>query len=149
MVYNLLPSKIGLPDKLKEKALEVDNEIKRSIDLFFEKRERIYQGYFWEINEGRFPIKVMLINQLCYSELDKTFIFAQLDKDNIVKISARRIDGKINLPALLKKLIENFKDSNGGGHIKAAGCYFPIEHYDEFKKRIRGLKESELKEFFV
>lgn len=54
-----------------------------------------------------------------------------------IKCSIRRQDFKVNCGELAKAGVAGILNSNGGGHIPAAGAAFPPEHLEQFKKQVR------------
>jgi len=136
-VFNALGANFGDIGNLPAHAKEVDSEIVRSISDFYVKKEDIKEGCFMEF-DSRFPVEAIVVNLLSAGTPNKTFIVCQKE-GNYIKVSARRQDGKINLPELLRNLVQGFDDSTAGGHIKAAGASLPIKHMDEFRKRLKSL----------
>jgi nanoRNase/pAp phosphatase (c-di-AMP/oligoRNAs hydrolase) len=54
-----------------------------------------------------------------------------------IKCSIRRQDFRVNCGELAKAGVKDIPDSNGGGHIPAAGAAFPSEYLEQFKKQVR------------
>lgn len=133
-VFNALGAGFGNIGDLEKYAKEVDTEIAKSISDFYVNKEDIREGYYMEFN-SRFPVEALVVNILSAGTPNKTFIVAQ-EQGGYLKISARRQDGKVNLPELLRSLVNGFEESTAGGHIKAAGASFPVKYRDEFKKRL-------------
>ena len=71
------------------------------------------------------------------SSLNSNTMFFIYSKDaEYIKGSLRRQDFKVDCNEVLKYCIKDVKDANGGGHIPAGGCKFPVTYLDEFKKRL-------------
>ena len=81
-------------------------------------------------------------NRLSIINPHKTY-FICYPHDNVVRISARRNDGKINLGKLLCEAAKHFEGANAGGHISAAGASVPASLFDTFKKKLIELYEEE------
>ena len=64
------------------------------------------------------------------------FISDDLMNEGFVKMSARNQTEKIQLGKILKKCVEDFEDSNAGGHDKAAAGGFPKKYLNLFKERL-------------
>jgi len=54
-----------------------------------------------------------------------------------IKCSIRRQDFKVNCGELARSGLIGIPNSNGGGHIPAAGATFPAEYLEQFKKQVR------------
>lgn len=133
-IFDSLGQGFGDIGDLEKYAKEVDTEIVKAISDFYINKEDIKDGYYMEFN-SKFPVKTLVVNILSAGTPNKMFIVAQ-ENGEYENISARRIDGKVNLPELLRKLIAGFEDSNAGGHVVAAGVTFPLKYKEEFKKRL-------------
>jgi single-stranded DNA-specific DHH superfamily exonuclease len=114
------------------------NEINNKEKQFEKEKEFMKWGYFWCF-ESKFGIDSILISNLSRNVKDKTFIFVFMDQKYCF-INARRQDGKVDLPNLLRDLIRGFDDSSAGGHLKASGGNFPRKYLEEFKKRLKEMK---------
>ncbi len=136
-IFDNLGEKFGEIGDLEKYSKIVHVEIAKGINDFYINKEDIKDGYFIEFS-SQYPIKEVVVNILASKTPNKTFIVAQKG-DAGMKVSARRQDGSVNLPELLKKLIVGFEKATAGGHIKAAGTQFPLRYYEEFKKRVKSL----------
>lgn len=56
--------------------------------------------------------------------------------DGTCSASARRQDLKMHMGDMLRECVAEFPNSNGGGHIPAAGAKFPSEYKEKFKENI-------------
>jgi len=136
--YNLIDGKSVQDDQIDRYSKIVNKEIENNIFIFKDKSIPIRAGYYFE-PKSKFKVEAMIINELSSRDFSKTFVFSNTEKE-MVKVSARRQDGKIDMSLFVKKLIEGFENSSAGGHIKAAGCNFPARYLPEFKKRLEILK---------
>lgn len=85
-------------------------------------------------SDNRFSGK---LSNIVSSELrNKTIIIFEQPGD-LIKCSIRRQDFGVNCGLLAKAGVSGIPNSNGGGHIPAAGAHFPPEYLDQFKKNIR------------
>ena len=137
-VYDLIGEDFGDIGNLGRYISEVRKEINENLDEFEREKKEIRDGYFWEL-DTKFRIKSYLINFFSSRFINKTLIFGNVD-DNIYTISSRRQDGKVNLPELMKGLIEGFEGANSGGHFKAAGAFVKLEDKEEFERRLFNLR---------
>jgi single-stranded DNA-specific DHH superfamily exonuclease len=137
-VFDQIGKNIGQIGDLKKYADEVKKEAKKALDRFSKESLIIGGVYFWEIN-SKYPVKDIVVNILSMEQPNTTFIVAER-RGNYYKISARRQNKDVDLPKLMKYLTQEFKNSSAGGHIPAAGANFPVEYYEEFKKRLRNIK---------
>ncbi len=136
-VFNEIGKKVFDVENLEKYANKVRKSLKEYKKSFWEEKKVFGDIYFWKF-EPRYGVKSIIINIVSKKEKDKTFIFIS-PHDGKYTISARRQDGKVDLPKFLKKLLEGFENSNAGGHIPAAGGYFPKKYLGEFEKRLEEL----------
>lgn len=85
-------------------------------------------------SDNRFSGKLSTI--ISQEVTNKTIIIYEQPAD-LVKCSIRRQDMSVNCANLAKAGVSGIPDSNGGGHIPAAGAHFPPEYLEQFKKNIR------------
>ncbi|MFH1126620.1 MAG: DHHA1 domain-containing protein [archaeon] len=86
--------------------------------------------------EPKHRIKSRLINILSQKYYpDRTIVLIQLDGDRAA-ISARRQDSKYSMNAMLKHALKDIPDSQGGGHIPAAGGYLPAQYLEKFRQQV-------------
>lgn len=83
----------------------------------------------------------VISNRLSVENPHKTY-FLCFRHDGVVRVSARRNDGAINLGNLLLDAAKNFEGVNAGGHICAAGASVPQELFDTFKNKLIELHEA-------
>lgn len=143
-LYNKIEDEFGNFKKLNKYSEKVRSEINYYLSNFDEQKQKISEGWFWEINP-EYRILSRLSSEISLRELNKLFIII-IPYKKAYSISARRQDRKINLPELLQDLTKGFKCSSAGGHIPAAGGNFPKEYITEFKQR---LKNIDLKKYKI
>jgi len=128
--------------KLEKYSFEVEKEIQKKQEEYFKKRETYDWGYLYEV-KSKFSIEGILINRVSDIEKSKLVVIYGERSQNLIKISARRQDGKLDCSEVLKKAIEGLKDASAGGHIPAAGAEVRKEDIEKFKdnlKRVMGSK---------
>ncbi|RKY40093.1 MAG: hypothetical protein DRP85_09240 [Candidatus Makaraimicrobium thalassicum] len=81
-------------------------------------------------------IKSRLINILSQKHYQNKTIVILEHHNTHIDISARRNDSKLSMNDMLKCALEGIPNSQGGGHIPAAGGYLPKEYLDKFKKQV-------------
>ncbi|MFA4960504.1 MAG: DHH family phosphoesterase [Candidatus Pacearchaeota archaeon] len=131
--------KIDKPkDFLKlQKILEpIKNELNFFINDFEKNKEKLGKIYFYYF-EPKLCGKGVIINQISYSNPDEVFIFTTLKENDIISVSARNQSGEIDCIELLGKTMKGFKNSNSGGHVKAAGGYIQKKDLEEFKEKLK------------
>lgn len=136
-VYGFIGNKFEDIGGLEIYVKPVKEDIDKSIEDFYKEKRKINGGYFFEIHSS-FPVREVVINELSTKENNKTFIITEV-QEKYYMISARRQDKKVDLPDIIKKLINGFEDSNSGGHIPAVGGHIPLRYVEEFKLRLRNL----------
>lgn len=122
---------------LKKHSIEIQKYIDEALKKFESEKEVYGDIYLWEIN-SEFPIKSVVTSILSAKEEDKTYLILYRD-NSYYHISARRQDKRVNLPEFLGKLLKEFKESDFGGHIPAAGGHFLVSDLPNFKKRLEEL----------
>ncbi len=137
-VYDSIGYKVFDVKDLEKYANLIRKEIGKYKDKFYKGREKIGGIYFW-VFEPKYKIKSIIINIVSPREKKKTFIFVS-PRENYYTISARKQEGEADLPSLLGRLIEGFKDAGSGGHLRAAGGFFLKKDLKRFKERLRELK---------
>jgi len=136
-VFDSFGEDFGDIGDLEKYAKIIDSEVNKAINDFYIKKENISDGYFIEFNL-EYPVEAIVINLLSSKNLNKTFIVGK-QEGNIYKISARRQDGLVDLPKLLKNLVSGFEGASAGGHIRAAGAHVLSKDAEKFKEMIRKL----------
>ncbi len=108
--------------KILKEAFYQDAEFYPDSQLYFFKADNRFAGKLSNDVSKELPSSVVIIYE---QPADK------------IKCSIRRQDFKVNCSELAKAGINGISDSNGGGHIPAAGAAFPSEHLEQFKKQVR------------
>lgn len=91
-------------------------------------------GLYFFKSDNRFAGK--LSNEISKENPTKVVVIYEQPLDKI-KCSIRRQDFKVNCGELARAGVSGIPDSNGGGHIPAAGAAFPSEHFEKFKNQVR------------
>lgn len=134
-------------EQLKKANEIIDKEVDECINKFKKKAEYFCEQklyfYFMSLKYNITSTVTSILSNRNFRDENVIFASEFENKKGIIKVSARNQDGIIDLGKLLKKCIEGFEDSSGGGHIKAAACTFPKKYLNEFKKRL--LKELKQK----
>lgn len=134
-VFDEIGSLFGDIGDLKHHAREIATAIDHAV-ASFEKEKRVFPGgYYWEFSP-QFRLTSIVSNLVSQRYPSSTLAIARDRADGFFSVSMRRQDRKEDMNALLKKLIAGFKDSSGGGHVPAAGGFFPKEYATEFKRRL-------------
>lgn len=122
---------------LEKVAKEVDKELQKVVDNYFKKAE-FYpkKDLYFHYENPKFHLVSSVSSIVSMKDFGKTFIFASDIENGIVKISARNQSGKVDLGKLMKKCIEGFDSSVGGGHIYAASASFMKKDLQKFKERL-------------
>ena len=134
-----------LKSRLKEYKKNVEGELKKYLRVHKSKAEFHDSLIIYEISP-KHRIKSRLINILSQEHYpNRTIVLLQLEGDRAY-ISARRQDCLLSMNDMLKAALSGIPESEGGGHVPAAGGYLPKSHISEFKRRVISYcKEKELK----
>lgn len=133
-----------LESRLKNYKARVKGELDKYLRIHKSKAE-FYDGLIVYEISPKHRIKSRLINILSQEYYpSRTILLIQYDGARAY-ISARRQDCRISMNDMLKRSLSGIPDSEGGGHIPAAGGYLPKSHIAEFKNRVVAYcKEKEL-----
>lgn len=135
-VFSSIGKKYGDIGPLKEHAADVKKEINRLVELYKKERISFPGGYFF-LFTPRFPCGSMVSTIVSAQEVDKIVITARPDPElDYYHVSVRRQDKKQSMNDFLKKLLEGLEDSDGGGHVPAAGGHFLKKDLSEVEKRL-------------
>jgi single-stranded DNA-specific DHH superfamily exonuclease len=126
---------IGSVVELGKYSKIVQKEIEKCIVGFEDEKEVYGDIYFWIIR-SKFVVKGQVLNEVSFRIKDKTLIIARRE-GAIYQMSARRQDGKVDLPSFLRNVVQGFKGALAGGHLKAAGCNISVKDIDEFRERLK------------
>jgi len=120
---------------LEKYAKVVKKEIEICVEDFEREKEVYRDIYFWILN-SKLGVRGQVLNEVSFKIRDKTLIIAKR-QGGVYQMSARRQDGKVDLPNFLRKMVEGFRGALAGGHPKAAGCHISVKDIDEFRERLR------------
>ena len=138
-VFDLMSDEFNA-DNLEKYYLPVEQEFQELKKRFEKDKVEIYDGYFWEIG-AKYGVKSLMSNWLSLDKYpDKIVIIGKISY-GLYTLSYRRQDGKYDMNNLIRKMIEGFENSTGGGHFKAAGGHIQLKDSEEFKKRLKNLKD--------
>jgi len=113
---------------------QIEKEIQKWLEDFKENRIKKGDIYFYYFNP-QFPVTSAVSNILSLQEKDMTYVFVT-KRRNMLNVSSRSQNGKMNCPELLKKAIKNIPNSTAGGHDRAAGAKLPAKYFDLFKESL-------------
>ena len=123
--------------KMKEYE-EIEEEVEDYLDNFnyFVKYGTYKKGdmnvFELEI-KSEHDINSIVANRISHKDPDTIFFIYHKKKDNYVYISLRMQKGAVNLGKIAKEC-SVFPQTNGGGHIPAAGARVPKDHFKEFRE---------------
>lgn len=127
------PKDLFVPDLLISKK-SFDKELTKLIDDF-----NLSADYHSDLDlyiytfESKFAnIKSSVINRVSQNHPKSTIIFLH-KAGSKYKISARNQSGNIAVNTLLEKVCSKIENAQGGGHIPAAGGFFPYSKLEDFK----------------
>jgi single-stranded DNA-specific DHH superfamily exonuclease len=126
--------------KLKKYSEPVENEIKKFVEEFQTKKEKLGDIDFYYINP-HFSIKGAIVGILSQQKTRDVFIFAS-PKDKHITLSARTNDRKKNVIDIIQAGISNLKFGNAGGHPAAAGGIIFAKDLEKFKQNIKDFTKS-------
>jgi hypothetical protein len=140
-VFEMIESNYLLRRNLKKYANDVQKEMDFQKEKFYKERAIFGDVYYWKLNKSKYSIKSYIISGLSCEEKNKTFIFARED-GQYIKLSARRQDNRVDVAALLMKLVAGLDEAAAGGHFAAGGGHILAKDEKEFVRRLQGLKQS-------
>ncbi len=117
----------------------VQAEIDRLKSEFYERRECFNDTYIF-VFKSRFPVTGTIATLLSSEEPNKTYIFVgDIHGEQYASVSARRQDGNIDLPLLLKEATSSINCISCGGHRKAAAARISRNDIGKFVENIKKL----------
>lgn len=135
-ILNSLGAEYGSIGDLARHAEEVKGEVERLVGLFDREKQTFSGGYLFEC-DPRFQCSSMVSSILSGRDIHSIIITLRPDAHlPIYHMSARRQDKQQDMAAFLKKLLEGLEESDGGGHVPAAGGHFLKKDLHEFKRRL-------------
>ncbi len=114
-----------------------EKEFNRLIKDFEKKKKRIKKIILYEV-KSKYNMKSPLATYLAKNLTNEVLVIYQ-KSGKYIDASFRR--GKVcivDLNQLASNSVKNIPDSNGGGHIQAAGCRFPSRYLDKFLRNLKG-----------
>src|SRR3989344_1117391 len=135
-VFDALGEKFGDIRDMGKYSSQVKNEVSRLVELFNKEKQTFPGGYLFEFTP-KYGCGSMVSTILSGKYIDKIIITLRPDSaGKIYHVSLRRQDRKQNMDAFLVALLKGFKGADGGGHVPAAGGYFPTHYLNEFRQRL-------------
>ncbi|MBU0461957.1 MAG: DHH family phosphoesterase [Nanoarchaeota archaeon] len=127
-----------LIEKLKEFA-PIAKEVNRIVNAFDKKKEvikDIRSGLiFYEI-KTKHRVNSIVSNIISHKKTPKMTLIVAEQVGDIMKISCRRQDMKLHAGEMMRHCVSGLENSNGGGHMPAAGATVMKKDYETFKKRV-------------
>ena len=132
----LLEARTSKAKVLKKFHEEVQKEIDEIVNNWKDSAENYEDKklIFLEL-KSRFAIKSPISTILGIRNPDHTFIIFRR-KDDIINISIRREDGKIDCGKLATFATKNLKNASGGGHTPASGAQVMAKDWEKFKENV-------------
>ena len=118
----------------KMDVTEIDGQINYYIADFKSLAEKTGDIYFLEI-KSKYYIGSPIASVISQAESGHTFIVYQRKGDFII-VNSRRQDRQYSMRDLMALSANGLQDSNGGGHIPAAGATIRVGDWGEFKQRL-------------
>lgn len=142
-VYNIMMKAKNLDDLgvLKKYADKIREEIDEQMKNYEKNKEVHGDLVFFYFELKKHDITAALVNMLNKKNKDVTYVFVSKSKEEM-RVSARRQDRKVDCIKLLAGSLKNIPDSGSGGHIPAAGGFFPAKYLGKFKENL--IKEYSL-----
>ena len=136
-VLNSIGCGFGEVGDLYAYATKVRGEIDLLVRLYQTERLSFPGGYLYEFSPN-FGCGGMVSTILSGQDSEKIVITGRPgnEDDDSYYVSLRLQSRKQNMNDFLKKLLEGIPDSDGGGHIAAAGGHFPKRYLGEIKRRL-------------
>lgn len=134
---DVLKGKYGAKDLLKWYDIS-EKEFNRLVKDFEKKKKRIKKIIMYEI-KLKYNMKSSLATYLARKMINEVLVIYQ-KSGKYVDVSFRR--GKVcivDLNQLASNSVKNIPDSNGGGHIQAAGCRFPAKYLNKFLRNLKSV----------
>ncbi len=140
--FNILDTAKSPEDILKSAKLQsYKNTVITELDKYLDAHKKDAQYHnagtlmIYEISP-KHRIKSRLINILSQKHYQNKTIVLLEHHNSRTDISARRNDSKLSMNDMIKSALTGIPNSQGGGHIPAAGGYLPKEYLDKFKKQV-------------
>lgn len=128
----------GEAKKLLEWFAVAEKEFNRLVKDFEKRKKRIKKIILYEV-KSKYNMKSPLATYLAKRLTNEILVIYQ-KSGKYIDVSFRR--GKVcivDLNQLASNSVTNMPDSNGGGHIQAAGCRFPVKYLNKFLRNLRSI----------
>lgn len=115
-----------------------EKEFNRLVKDFEKNKRRVKRFVLYEV-KSKYAMKSPLATYLAKKMTNEVLVIYQ-KSGKMIDVSFRR--GKmciVDLNQLAITSIKNMPESNGGGHVQAAGCRFPTKYLDRFLRNLKGL----------
>ena len=137
--FNIIDNAKTIEEILKSKLQDYKNTVMHELNKYMDAHKKDAQFHnnliIYEITP-RHRIKSRLINILSQKNYPaKTIVLIQTE-GSTAYISARRNDSKLSMNSMLKHALTGIPDSQGGGHIPAAGGYLPKKYIKKFRQQV-------------
>lgn len=108
--------------KILKELFYKEGEYYSDAELYFFKADNRFSGKLSNLISQQLPNQVVVIYE---------------QPGEKIKCSIRRQDFKVNCGELANEGVRGLQNSNGGGHIPAAGASFLASDFEQFKKQVR------------
>ncbi len=137
--FNIIGNAKTTDEILKSKLTEYRDTVITELNKYMDAHKKDAQFHdnliIYEIAPTH-RIKSRLINILSQKYYPtKTIVLIQTE-GSTAYISARRNDSKLSMNSMLKHALIGIPNSQGGGHIPAAGGYLPKKHIEKFRQQV-------------
>lgn len=128
-------------EKIEEIIKPLKDELKECLTNFEKNKEKIGEINFFYF-KPKLCGKGALINKLSYENPDDILIFATPKNENLISISARNQNKKMNMVDLLNFATHDLENTTSGGHIPAAGAKIQAKDLQKFKENLKKFQEQ-------
>ena len=139
--FNIIGNAKTIDEILKSKLTEYRDTVITELNKYLDAHKKDAQFHnnnsliIYEINPTH-RLKSRLINILSQKYYPTKTIVVIQTEGSTAYISARRNDSKISMNSMLKHALKDIPNSQGGGHIPAAGGYLPKKHIEKFRQQV-------------
>ncbi|MBI2005584.1 MAG: DHH family phosphoesterase [Candidatus Aenigmarchaeota archaeon] len=113
-----------------------EKEFNRLVKDFEKRKKRIKKIVLYDVI-SKYNMKSPLATYLSKTLVNEVLVIYQ-KSGKYIDVSFRR--GKVcivDLNKLASNSVKNIPDSNGGGHVQAAGCRFPVKYLNKFLRNLK------------
>ncbi len=148
IIFNALDTSANYAEAVEKMHVfdPVKKEQERLLAEFKEKSEAHKGVYFYELISKYHlssPVSSILSKKVIAE--DEILITYHKKTDGKTSASARRQDCKLHMGDMMRECTKDFPNSNGGGHIPAAGAKFPTEKLEDFKQNVLTWVQAKVK----